>query len=139
MARGYEFRKASVEELGTYMKPWTPKSNYRAWSSIHKQNVDVLRVYKRTATIRVCMGGLRNGEMLTIRGERIDTLSKPKPGNGPVMEPCPECDGTGEVPMTCSECYQELTSDHVDSDDSGLCPECLEKENEYEAAASLDG
>ena len=59
------------------MTLWKPTANSRAWSSIHEKNVDVIRVYKRTATIRVCVGGLRNGELQTLRGESLSSLSAP--------------------------------------------------------------
>lgn len=116
------------------MKPYTPKSNSRAWSSIHEKNVDVIRVYKRTATIRVCMGGLRDGELQTFRGERLSSLSEPKRGGGPVMEPCKECDGTGEAPMACVVCNGDLTKEDMDANpEAEACISCVEEEEKYEA------
>ncbi|ALS22269.1 hypothetical protein [Paenibacillus naphthalenovorans] len=51
------------------IKPYT-----MMYSTIFKQNVEVIRVYKDTVTIRVTAGGLREGELMTFRGQRKDTL-----------------------------------------------------------------
>jgi len=51
----------------------TLQAGKRAYSTVFQTNVDVMRVFTKTATVRVWGG--RNGEtMLTMRGQSLDTL-----------------------------------------------------------------
>lgn len=45
-----------------------------AWSTTFRCNVDVVRVYRSTATVRVWGDGLLVGRLLTFRGQRLSTL-----------------------------------------------------------------
>lgn len=51
------------------------KAGMVMWSAVFEKNVDIVSVYKDTATVRVVAGGIRDGQQLTIRGQRLDTLS----------------------------------------------------------------
>ena len=57
---------------------WQPTAGRRAWSHVYACNVDVLRVYRRTATVSVACAGLRDGEWMTVRGHRLDRLAPPR-------------------------------------------------------------
>lgn len=49
------------------------KAGTRAFSTTFSKNVDVVRVYKATATIRT-WGGPRGDVLMTMRGQSLDTL-----------------------------------------------------------------
>lgn len=46
------------------------------WSNVFGCNVDVVRVYKETATVRTWGGGLRSDKPMTFRGQRLDSLEQ---------------------------------------------------------------
>lgn len=46
----------------------------RAWSTVFSCNVDVIRVYRRTATVRCWGRGLMEGKLITFRGQRLSSL-----------------------------------------------------------------
>lgn len=52
------------------------KAGMLMWSSVFEKNVEIVRVYKDTATIRVSVGGIKSGELMTFRGQQFDTLSQ---------------------------------------------------------------
>lgn len=45
----------------------------RAYSTVFMKNVDVVRVYRKTATVHV-WGGRRGEDLMTMRGQALDTL-----------------------------------------------------------------
>jgi len=53
------------------------KPGMTVWSDVLGANVEVLRVYKSTATVRVWGRGLAEGKLMTFRGQRLDSL-RPK-------------------------------------------------------------
>lgn len=55
---------------------WKPEAGRRAWWV--DSNVDVLRTYKDTATIQCWGAGMLEGQRVTYRGIRLDTLSQPR-------------------------------------------------------------
>jgi len=48
----------------------------RAYSTVFMKNVDVIRVFAKTATVRT-WGGPRGDVLMTMRGQRLDTLVSP--------------------------------------------------------------
>ncbi|RAV18806.1 hypothetical protein [Paenibacillus contaminans] len=50
------------------------KAGMHVWSTVFECNVDVVRVFKNTATIRTWGGWLMAGKTMTFRGQAIDTL-----------------------------------------------------------------
>jgi len=54
------------------------KANMVAWSTVFGCNVEVVRVYKSTATIRLSGSGLMDGKLMTFRGQRLDSLQEPR-------------------------------------------------------------
>lgn len=49
------------------------KAGGRAYSTVFKANVDVVRVFAKTATVRV-WGGRGGNTLMTMRGQSLDTL-----------------------------------------------------------------
>jgi len=65
-----------------------------AWSSVLDCNVEVIAIYKKTATVRARGQGLQEGKMMTFRGQSLDSLH-PKTMNHlmqkQVQHECPQC------------------------------------------------
>jgi len=57
---------------------WRPTEGKRAWSTVFETNVDVLRIYKTTATVHVWGEGPLEGKILTMRGQRLSSLDAPR-------------------------------------------------------------
>lgn len=64
-----EIRNGSMKTTGT--GTWRPTEGRRAWSVALGRNVDVLRVYKHTATI-MC------NDLMAERGQDLATLEPPR-------------------------------------------------------------
>lgn len=63
---------AEMEGIMVEVKP-----GMTMWSDVLGANVEVLRVHKSTATVRVWGRGLAEGKLMTFRGQRLDSL-RPK-------------------------------------------------------------
>ncbi|WP_240414987.1 hypothetical protein [Paenibacillus periandrae] len=50
------------------------KAGMRVWSSVFECNVDVIRVYKHSVTIQTWGRGLKEGKLMTFRGQSIESL-----------------------------------------------------------------
>lgn len=50
------------------------KPGMSVWSNVFECNVEVIRVYKNTATIRAWGEGIMSGKLMTFRGQPLDSL-----------------------------------------------------------------
>lgn len=48
------------------------------WSTVFNCNVEVMRVYKSTATVKAWGGGLKAGKQMTFRGQPLDSFQPRK-------------------------------------------------------------
>ena len=64
--------------MDTTTTEWTPKAGCRAWCRTFECNVDVIRTYRDTVTVRYWGRGLLDGRLVTARGIRRDSLSAPR-------------------------------------------------------------
>jgi hypothetical protein len=67
-----QIRKNEMEGIMVEVKP-----GMTVWSDVLGANVEVLRVHKSTATVRVWGRGLAEGKLMIFRGQRLDSL-RPK-------------------------------------------------------------